>query len=366
MVINTERRRVVVAMSGGVDSSVTALLLKEAGYEVIGISMQVWDYSTFTAAEGEKFDTCCSLDDIHDARRVAEQLDIPFYVVNFEEEFRRMVIGDFVAEYFRGRTPNPCVRCNQFIKFDLLMRKVRELGAHYLATGHYARVEPEGDGRFRLLTGVDAAKDQSYFLFTLTQDQLARTLFPLGGLTKPEVRRIAVDRGLRVAEKGESQEICFVPDNDYVRLLEETRGEGVLDGEIVDSACTPLGSHRGTYRYTIGQRRGLGIAHPHPLYVIGVDTAKRHVVVGGEKELYRPGLKAGNFNWIVPPPTAPLACRCKIRYRHRSVPCTVVPGRDGNAEIRFRQPEKSVTPGQAVVLYDGDLVLGGGWIDSPL
>ena len=347
-------------MSGGVDSSVTAALLKEEGHEVIGISMQVWDHSRFS---GESFGSCCSLDDIHDARRVAEQLDIPFYVVNFEEEFQRLVIDDFVAEYFRGRTPNPCVRCNQRVKFELLLRKAGELGADFLATGHYARIERDDTGRCRLLTGIDRGKDQSYFLFTLTQQQLGRTLFPLGGMTKPEVRRLAARFALRVAEKGESQEICFIPDNDYVRFLEEERAPGLLSGKIVDSRGKVLGTHDGTYRYTVGQRKGLGIAHPQPLYVLRVDAERREVVVGERDELDAGGLVAGNINWVVSPPTAPFEATCKIRYRHQPVPCRVEPLPEHRAEVRFLQPEKSVTPGQAVVFYQGDVVLGGGWIE---
>lgn len=353
-------KRIVVAMSGGVDSSVTAALLRDQGYEVIGISMQVWDYSRFNGGEAG---SCCSLDDIHDARRVAEQLGIPFYVVNFEEEFERLVIGDFIDEYFLGRTPNPCVRCNQWIKFELLLKKAQALGADFLATGHYARTDRGGDGRFRLLTGVDRGKDQSYFLFALTQEQLGHVLFPLGGLTKAEVRKLAAHYELRVAEKRESQEICFIPDNDYVRFIEEARGKGHLSGEIVDSGGKVLGTHEGIYRYTVGQRKGLGIAHPHPLYVVRVDREKREVVVGGKEELFSEGLSVRNVNWIIPPPTYPLEVTCKIRYRHQPVPCRIVPLPDTRAEVRFHAMEKSVTPGQAAVFYDGDQVLGGGWIE---
>lgn len=356
------KQRIVVAMSGGVDSSVTAALLKQEGYDVIGISMQVWDYSKFAAPDGEKFDTCCSLDDIHDARRVAEQIGIPFYVVNFEDEFQRLVIDDFVDEYFRGRTPNPCVRCNQLIKFELLLRKARELGADFLATGHYARIERRADGTFHLFKGVDHGKDQSYFLFTLTQEQLSRTLFPLGGMTKGEVRGLAASFGLRVAEKGESQEICFVPDNDYVRFIEEERSVGLMSGDIVDAAGNVLGRHDGTYRYTVGQRRGLGIAHSHPLYVVGVDAEKREVVVGPRDDLFSDGLIADNVNWIEPAGSLLDEVACKIRYRHQPVPCRIAILADGRVEVRFRAREKSVTPGQAVVFYNGDEVLGGGWI----
>lgn len=364
MVKNNKRKRVVIAMSGGVDSSVAAALLKEEGHEVIGISMQVWDYSKFTAEEGEKFDTCCSLDDIHDARRVAEQLEIPFYVVNFEDEFQHLVIDDFVNEYLLGRTPNPCVRCNQWIKFELLLKKARGLGADMIATGHYARTEQDADGRYRLMKGVDPAKDQSYFLFTLTQEQLAMTLFPLGGMTKQEVRALAAGYGLRVAEKGESQEICFVPDNDYVRFIEEERGKHLLSGNIVDRTGKVLGVHDGTYRYTVGQRRGLGIAHPEPLYVLGVDAASKEVKVGPRDALYSDGLIATAINWIAPTPETAIEASCKIRYRHNPIPCRILPLADNRAEVHFGEREKSVTPGQAVVFYDGDAVLGGGWIDE--
>jgi len=360
------KKRVVVAMSGGVDSSVTAALLREQGHDVIGISMQVWDYSRFTAADGEKFGACCSLDDIHDARRVAEQIGIPFYVVNFEEEFQRHVIDDFIAEYFRGRTPNPCVRCNQLIKFDLLLRKAGELAADYLATGHYVRSVRDEEGRFHLLRGVDESKDQSYFLFTLTQEQLRKTLFPLGGMTKQEVRALASHYGLRVAEKGESQEICFVPDDDYVRFLEEARGKESMSGNIVDCRGNELGRHEGTYRYTVGQRKGLGVAHPHPLYVLGVDAGRKEVIVGGREELADDGLVATNLNWIAPPPDSPFEATCKIRYRQKQIPCRIIPLPGDRVEVHFLKGEKAITPGQAVVFYDGEEVLGGGWIEGKL
>jgi tRNA-specific 2-thiouridylase len=303
-------------------------------------------------------------DNIHDARKVASHLDIPFHVVNLGEEFKRLVIGYFIDEYFNGRTPNPCARCNQRIKFGLLMKKAVELGADFLATGHYARLLRYEGGRIRLLKGVDEGKDQSYFLFDLTQKQLSASLFPLGGMTKREVRGLAARYHLPVAEKGESQELCFVPDDDYVRLLEEARGNGTLSGNIVDHRGNVLGRHEGTYRYTVGQRKGLGIAHPHPLYVLGVDAARKEVIVGVREELARSGLIASGVNWISPMPNFSIKAACKIRYRHKEVECTIIPLEEGRAEVRFVRKENGVTPGQAVVFYNGEEVLGGGWIES--
>lgn len=349
-------------MSGGVDSSVTAALLKEQGHEVIGMTMQIWDYSTFAAEEGNTFGTCCSLDDVHDARRVAQALDIPFYVVNFEKEFQREVIDRFCDDYFAGRTPNPCVLCNQVLKFELLLRRAREVEADFLATGHYARILPEGEG-YALHKGVDHAKDQSYFLFTLTREQLARVRFPLGEMTKDEVRGHAARLGLRVAEKAESQDICFVPDGDYVRFLEEERGPGQMDGEILHVSGRVLGRHRGTYRYTVGQRRGLGISWPNPLYVVGIDAKEKRVVVGEKEHLAVPGLTVHGVNWIAGHPAAPIRARCRIRYRHREVPALITPMDGGRAAVRFDESQQGVTPGQAAVFYDGEKVLGGGWIE---
>ncbi len=358
-------KRVVVAMSGGVDSSVTAALLKEQGYEVIGISLQLWDHSRDQGNEAPA-GGCCSLDDLHDARRVAQQLGIPFYMVNAEEEFRQLVVDNFVDEYFSGRTPNPCTRCNERVKFGLLLDRARELGAELLATGHYARIRQDEAGRYTLLSGLDQNKDQSYFLFTLNQDQLSRTLFPVGGMTKPEVRVLAERFGLRTAAKGESQEVCFIPDDDYVRFLEEERGAGLLSGAIVDTSGNILGHHQGIYRYTVGQRRGLGIAHAHPLHVLGVNVESHEVVVGAKEKLPRHGLTASGLNWIIPPVTATIETTCRIRYRQRPVPCLVTSLPDGGAVVRFINPEPGVTPGQAVVFYDGERVLGGGWISGVL
>jgi tRNA-uridine 2-sulfurtransferase len=358
----TEKKRIVVAMSGGVDSSVTAALLKEQGHEVIGITMQIWDYSSYTDQHGETFGSCCSLDDVHDARRVAESLDIPFYVVNFEKDFQREVIDRFCDDYFAGRTPNPCVLCNQVLKFELLLRKALELEADYLATGHYARILEQGDG-FALHKGLDEQKDQSYFLFTLTGQQMARVLFPLGGMSKDEVRAHAARLQLRTAQKAESQDICFVPDGDYVRFLEEERGAGQLDGDIVHLSGQLLGKHQGTYRYTVGQRRGLGIAWPQPLYVLRIDAANRQVVVGEGEHLAVAEFKVHGVNWLIDPPVAPLVTTCRIRYRHHEVAATVTPLPDGRARVRFAQTQRGVTPGQAAVFYAGDRVLGGGWIE---
>lgn len=358
---NFAGKRVVVAMSGGVDSSVTAALLKEQGAEVIGLTMQIWDYRNFTAPDGATFGTCCSLDDVYDARRVAEQLDIPFYVVNFEQEFAQAVIEAFCDDYFAGRTPNPCVLCNQVLKFELLLRRALELDADFLATGHYARIVRSGE-RFALRKGRDAAKDQSYFLFTLTQPQLAKVRFPLGDLTKEEVRVHAARLQLRVAEKDESQDICFVPDGNYVRFLEEQRGAGSLDGAIIHVDGRTLGAHRGTYRYTIGQRRGLGIAWPVPLFVVGIDAAARQVIVGEKHYLAVREFAVDRLNWIVPPPAETFAAACRIRYRHQEVPTMIQLLDSGQARIHLSTAQHGITPGQAAVFYRDDEVLGGGWI----
>lgn len=357
----TDKKRIVVAMSGGVDSSVAAALFKEQGHEVIGITMQIWDYAKFTAPDGETFGSCCSLDDVHDARRVADQIGIPFYVVNFEEHFQQTVIDRFCDDYFAGRTPNPCVLCNQVLKFELLLRKARELEADWLATGHYARVSEVG-GRYALHKGLDAHKDQSYFLFTLTQQQLQYVRFPLGGMTKDQVRDHALRLQLRVAEKPESQDICFVPDGDYVRFIEEERGRGRMDGEIVHVSGQVLGTHQGTYRYTVGQRRGLGLAWPEPLYVVAIDAAQKRVIVGEKPHLAVSDLLIDGVNWLIPMPMDPFQGRCRIRYRHQEAPARIFPLDDGQVRIIFDQPQSGVTPGQAAVIYQDNQVLGGGWI----
>ncbi|MBW2503914.1 MAG: tRNA 2-thiouridine(34) synthase MnmA [Deltaproteobacteria bacterium] len=356
-------QRVVVAMSGGVDSSVCAGLLKERGCDVVGMTMQIWDYRNFESPAGNSFGTCCSLDDVYDARKVADALDIPFYVVNFERHFEHAVIEKFCDDYFSGRTPNPCILCNQSLKFDILLRRARELQANYLVTGHYAQLV-QHHNRYSLFKGLDTTKDQSYFLFTMTQEQMQYIRFPLGHLTKKMVREHAARLNMPVAEKDESQDICFVPDGNYVRFLEERCGHGTMDGDIIHVKGQVLGKHRGTYRFTIGQRRGLGLAWPEPLYVIAVDAEKKHVIVGERQYLYVKSCYLSKVNWIIDCPKISFEAKCRIRYRHTEVEATIKPVKGDAAKIEFRNPQTAVTPGQALVIYDGEQVLGGGWIES--
>jgi len=355
-----KKRHVVIAMSGGVDSSVSAALLKEQGYEVTGVSLQLYD--PVPREPGCRIKTCCSLDDVMDAARVAKKLGIPFEVIDMRAEFKELVIDHFIAEYAAGRTPNPCIRCNDLIKFDLLLKKAHELGADLLATGHYARTTGDGNGKKWLLTGLDGTKDQSYFLFTLTQEQLQQVLFPVGMLEKTAVRKLAAKFDLPVAQKHESQEICFIPDNDYVNFL-ESHGVAQKQGDIVTGDGTVVGRHAGVHRYTVGQRKGLGIAWAHPLHVRAIDTAHNRVVVGGSEELAALSLTAARATWNSLPATARFRAACRIRYRHKPAPCNVVMFPENRFEVHFDEPQTSVTPGQAAVLYDGERVLGGGWIE---
>jgi tRNA-specific 2-thiouridylase len=354
--------RIVVAMSGGVDSSVAASLLAEAGHDVVGLSMQLYDQRGST----ETFGSCCSLDDLRDAGRVANAIGIPHYVVNFEAEFRRRVVDNFVGEYAAGRTPIPCVHCNADLKFSTLLDRAAGFGAAGVATGHYARVEfDETTRRYRLFRGADADKDQSYFLFPLTQDQLAHAFFPVGHLTKPDVRAHAQRLGLSVADKPDSHEICFIPDHDAGGFVERRMEEAPEAGDIVDSGGRSIGRHAGIHRFTVGQRRGLGVATGTPMYVLRLEPAGARVVVGAREELGGLALVASGVNWISgSPPHAPSVVTARIRHRHRDAAATVSATGAASVRVEFREPQMAIAPGQAVVFYDGAEVLGGGWIDT--
>ncbi|NPV52831.1 MAG: tRNA 2-thiouridine(34) synthase MnmA [Firmicutes bacterium] len=358
-------KRVVVAMSGGVDSSIAAALLKERGYDVIGVTMQIWPrFSPDGGAQPER--SCCSLAAVEDARRVANRLGIPYYVFNLQEDFSREVIDYFCSEYIEGRTPNPCVVCNTRIKFGLLLHKARALGASHIATGHYARIcyDPSMH-RYILKKARDRHKDQTYVLYNLTQDQLASTIMPLGEFTKDETRALAAKLGFKVANKPDSQEICFIPDNDYRRFLAERVPESVNPGPILDVHGNVLGEHRGIAFYTIGQRKGLGISAREPLYVIALDRERNAVIVGAESEIYSRSLIAGSLNWIAFEDLSEAReAWAKIRYYTEPAHAVVTPLAAGDVEVRFAKPQRAVTPGQSCVFYDGDVVLGGGIIEA--
>ncbi|MFP4615613.1 MAG: tRNA 2-thiouridine(34) synthase MnmA [Thiohalorhabdus sp.] len=347
--------RVVVAMSGGVDSSVTAALLQEQGFDVIGVTMRLWDGP---GNEGG----CCSVDDADDARRVADRLGIPFYVLNYAEPFREKVVDNFVDEYLAGRTPNPCARCNQFIKFDRLLQQVRDLGADYLATGHYARIERDGE-RSRLRTGRDGDKDQSYFLAVTPAAELDSILFPVGGYDKHQVRELAARYELVTADKPESQDICFVSRSAAEFVASRGAGPGLEPGEIVDRAGNVLGEHRGAAYYTVGQRRGLHLAAGRPMYVVAVDTAANRVVVGEADEIFHAAMEVEGLNWFGDPlPEGGREAEVKVRYAGKPVAARVEPLAGDRARVTFAEPVRAVTPGQVAAFYSGDEVLGGGWI----
>jgi tRNA-specific 2-thiouridylase len=355
--------RIVVAMSGGVDSSVAAALLSEQGHDVIGLSMQLYDQSD----GGSSFGSCCSIDDLHDARRVAAAIDIPHYIMNFERQFQEQVVSNFVAEYTAGRTPLPCARCNSDLKFATLADRAAGFGADAVATGHYARVErDERTGRYLLRRGVDASKDQAYFLFSLTQEQLARAVFPIGDLPKHAVRDYARSRGLPVADKPDSQEICFIPDHDYASFVTRQAPAASQGGEIVGQDGERLGTHAGIHRFTVGQRKGLGLAHSPtgaPMYVLELRPADGQVVVGPKAALEQTTLRASHVNWVMDRPSGERRITAQIRHRHTAAPAMVRALDGERAEVVFDTPQVAITPGQAAVFFDGDAVVGGGWID---
>jgi tRNA-uridine 2-sulfurtransferase len=373
---------IAVAMSGGVDSSAVAAMLHDEGHSIVGLTMQLWNQRRLAGHAGMPESVqgrCCSIDDVYDARRVAETIGIPYYVVNHEARFERDVVKPFVSEYLAGRTPIPCSLCNNFLKFDEFLLMARQIGAEKIATGHYARVSyAEDPGRWFLLRPVDRAKDQTYFLFGLTQEQLSRTLFPLGGMTKAEVREVARLHGLASAEKPESQEICFVPGGDYKRFIEaylEEQGEALPDssGELVLTTGETIGEHSGIHNFTVGQRKGLGVATGSPLYVIQIkpasdqasdpSTSANQVVLGPNELLYSKTLRARDLNWIpIASLTAPLRVSVKIRHRHEPAMALLENSVPGEVTATFDQPQRAITPGQAAVFYDGEVVVGGGWI----
>lgn len=367
-------RTIAVAMSGGVDSSAVAAMLQAEGHTLVGLTMQLWNQRRLAGREGmpeEVQGRCCSIDDVYDARRVAERLGIPYYLVNHQERFERDVVKPFVAEYLAGRTPIPCSLCNNHLKFDQLLLTARQIGAELIATGHYARNEYDAaSGRWQLKRPVDHAKDQTYFLFGLTQEQLAHTIFPLGGYTKPEVREQARTFDLGIATKPDSQEICFIPGGDYKRFLDaylDEQGEKFPDtqGDIVTSAGTIAGHHEGIHQFTVGQRKGLKVASPSPLYVLSIDPESHRVTVGGDDELLSRTLIADRLNWIaVPDLVEPMRVEVKVRHRHEPAPATIAKSGHDQVTATFDEPVRAITPGQAAVFYQGDVVVGGGWITA--
>lgn len=356
------KAKVVVGMSGGVDSSVAAWLLKEQGYDVIGVTMQIWqDEDNVTQEENGG---CCGLSAVDDARRVAWDLGIPYYVMNFKEEFKSQVIDYFVEEYQRGRTPNPCIACNRYVKWESLLKRSLDIGADYIATGHYAQIDQLPNGRYALKKSVTAAKDQTYALYNLTQDQLACTLMPVGAYSKDQIRAIADQINLNVAHKPDSQEICFIPDHDYAGFIEESAGERAPEGNFVDLDGQVIGRHKGITHYTVGQRKGLNLSLGYPVFVVEIRPETNEVVIGTGEDVYSDTLRAGHLNWMAVDGLhgEEMEVMAKIRYSHKGAPCTIKEVEDGVVECRFAEPQRAITPGQAVVFYQGEYVIGGGTI----
>lgn len=353
--------KALIAMSGGVDSSVAALLTQKNGYECIGCTMKLHDDPE---AIKENTHTCCTVEDVEDARNVAFKLGMPFYVFNFKDGFKEKIIDKFIFAYENGLTPNPCIDCNRFMKFDKLFERAQVLGCDHIVTGHYARIVQK-EGRYALLKAPDETKDQSYVLYSLTQEQLSHVLFPIGDLTKTETRKIAEENGFINSHKPDSQDICFVPNGKYADVIKDFTGKEYPEGDFVYKDGTVLGKHKGIIRYTRGQRKGLGLASEEPLYVLRVDPETNNVYLGREKDLYSDRLTAGDFNWTSGvAPQGSISCKAKVRYRQKEQPCTARVMDNGNVEVVFEEPQRAITPGQACVLYDGDEVLGGGTILS--
>ncbi len=356
------KKKVVVGMSGGVDSSVAACLLLEQGYDVIGVTMQIWQDED--PGQTEENGGCCGLSAVEDARKVAWKLGIPYYVMNFRREFRENVMDYFVGEYLRGRTPNPCIACNRYVKWDALLKRSLELGADYIATGHYARIRKLDNGRYTIRNSATAAKDQTYALYNLTQDQLAHTLMPVGDYTKEEIRRIAEKNGLAVAGKKDSMEICFIPDNDYAGFIEKNREQVPGEGNFVDRNGKILGRHKGITHYTVGQRKGLNLSMGHPVFVTEIRPETNEVVIGDADDVFGDRLLCSGLNWMSVDGLhgQEMQVTGKIRYSHKGAPCVIREAGDGVVECRFETPQRAITPGQAVVFYEGDHIVGGGTI----
>ena len=355
--------KVVIGMSGGVDSSVAAYLLKKAGYDVIGVTMQIWQEQENEVIEEEG--GCCGLSAVDDARRVANALGIPYYVMNFRGEFQKNVIDYFVDEYTHGRTPNPCIACNRYVKWESLLRRSLDIGADYIATGHYARIEKLPNGRYAIKKSVTAAKDQTYALYNLTQEQLSKTLMPVGDYTKDEIRKIAEGINLRIANKPDSQEICFVSDNDYAGFIEKEIGKKFEKGDFIDVNGNVVGQHNGIIHYTIGQRKGLNLSLGRPVFVVDILPETNQVVVGDNQDVFAKGLIADRMNFMAieePAIGEEIRLFAKIRYNHGGAPCTIKRINEEQCEVLFDEPQRAITPGQAVVFYDGDYVAGGGTI----